>query len=502
MDACRYSVGMLPDASPLPDSGTSALPAAHLVAAGTAVQVLALVGDLSMGQPPHQSRRTAVLAARIATLEGATADLIQQAQLVAWLRWSGCTANAAGFASLLGDDVGGREAMLRQALPEGHPLNFATVEPLARIHCEVAGDVAGMLGLPGGVETGLRHVWEHYDGSGVPQRLQGAAVPAVVYYTSLAGDLEIHARSHDIPFALEAVQRNGGIKYPAELVSRVLPQAAEWLAALDEEADGAAIPVGLPMHAVPLSIVADLIELKLPWLTGYSRRVSELVQRAAVLAGLPVEQQERLARAALIHGIGRASVSNTIWEREGRPGQADWERIRLAPYWTARVGALIPGLHHEAALASQLYERLDGSGYFRGLDADMLGLPARLLAAASVQAALCARRPWREAYAPQAAGEVLQEQARLGRFDPEAVRWVLAAAAGEGVPLPVRKGLLSEREVEVLRRISLGESNKEAARTMQISPSTVRTHVESIFRKLQCSTRAAATLKGLHLGLI
>ncbi|MFX7879091.1 hypothetical protein ABTK13_22735, partial [Acinetobacter baumannii] len=81
----------------------------------------------------------------------------------------------------------------------------------------------------------------------------------------------------------------------------------------------------------------------------------------------------------------------------------------------------------------------------------------RLLAAASVQAALCARRPWREAYAPQAAGEVLQEQARLGRVDPEAVRWVLAAAAGEGVLLPVRKGLLSEREVEVLRRISLGE---------------------------------------------
>ncbi|MFX7549001.1 hypothetical protein ABTJ50_21905, partial [Acinetobacter baumannii] len=81
-------VGMLPDASPLPDAGTSALPAAHLVAAGTAVQVLALVGDLSMGQPPHQSRRSAVLAARIATLDGVTADLIQQAQLVAWLRWS------------------------------------------------------------------------------------------------------------------------------------------------------------------------------------------------------------------------------------------------------------------------------------------------------------------------------------------------------------------------------------------------------------------------------
>ena len=89
-----------------------------------------------------------------------------------------------------------------------------------------------------------------------------------------------------------------------------------------------------------------------------------------------------------------------------------------------------------------------------------------------------------------------------GRMDADAVRWVLAAAAGDTSPQSSRKGLLSERECEVLRRISLGESNKEAARALQISPSTVRTHVESIFRKLQCSTRAAATLKGLHLGLI
>jgi DNA-binding NarL/FixJ family response regulator len=54
----------------------------------------------------------------------------------------------------------------------------------------------------------------------------------------------------------------------------------------------------------------------------------------------------------------------------------------------------------------------------------------------------------------------------------------------------------------VLRRLSLGESNKEVARELQISPSTVGTHVESIFRKLECSTRTAATLKGLTLGLI
>ncbi|NIF63140.1 response regulator transcription factor, partial [Burkholderia sp. Cy-647] len=62
--------------------------------------------------------------------------------------------------------------------------------------------------------------------------------------------------------------------------------------------------------------------------------------------------------------------------------------------------------------------------------------------------------------------------------------------------------LLSPREIEVLRQISGGLSNKEAARVLELSPSTVRTHVESIFRKLDCSTRAAATLKALTTGLL
>jgi DNA-binding NarL/FixJ family response regulator len=114
-------------------------------------------------------------------------------------------------------------------------------------------------------------------------------------------------------------------------------------------------------------------------------------------------------------------------------------------------------------------------------------------------------RPWRPAYSQDEAARVLAGQTQS--FDADAIRHVIEAAGvpAAGVPAPAapaRKSLLSDREIEVLRRISLGESNKEAARVMQISPSTVRTHVESIFRKLACSTRAAATLKALTLGLI
>jgi HD-GYP domain-containing protein (c-di-GMP phosphodiesterase class II) len=372
------------------------------------------------------------------------------------------------------------------------------VTPLARIHCEVSGDIARLLGLPAEVEAGLRHVWEHYDGNGLPERLRGPAIPVVVFTTSLAGDLEILARTHGLDEALRMIAGMADRKYPASLVHVLRNQARAWL---DELETPAQVPADAVLaRRVPLSIVADMIELKLPWLTGYSRRVAELVEAAAALADLPPAQQQCLGRAALIHGIGRAAVPNTVWERDGRLSAADWEKVRLVPYWTARAGAQIPALRAEAALASHAYERLDGNGYFRNLDADGLGQPQRLLAAACAYVALCMPRPWRPAYPPDEAARVLAEQA--GAFDADAVRHVIAAAGGAVRSAPSRKSLLSDREIDVLRRISLGESNKEAARILQISPSTVRTHVESIFRKLACSTRAAATLKALNLGLI
>ena len=132
-----------------------------------------------------------------------------------------------------------------------------------------------------------------------------------------------------------------------------------------------------------------------------------------------------------------------------------------------------------------------------------------MLAAAACWVALRSPRPWRAALSVGDAAALINEEVGQGRFDADAVNALLSCeqnaqepGAAGGRARPARVSLLSPRESEVLRQISLGASNKEVARALQMSPSTVRTHVESVFRKLECSTRAAATLKASTLGLI
>jgi len=472
-----------------------------------AVQVLAMVGDLSMGLPPDHSVRTARLAARLAEENGDAVDACTTTRLVGLLRWSGSTATAAGFAHLLGDDVGGRHAMVTRTLQGGGSgrsggLTMTNVLPLAEMQCEVAGDIAALLGLSGDVEEALRHLFGSHHRGDMQDLLFAPNIPRAVFYVRLAGDLEVLAPAHGTEAALRLIGERAGVKYPATLVERLVPHAQDWLDALGEPS--CAADYAGHDRLVPLTIVSDVIELKLPWLTGYSRRVAELARRSVLPAGMIALEERPLVRAALLHGIGRVTVPNTVWEHAGKLDKDEWQKVRQVPYWTARAGAQVPAIAQEATLASFIYERLDGSGYFRKARADAMGMQERVLAAAAAFTAMCSPRPWRPAHGMAAAATLLTAQAGAGRFDRHAVGAVIEAARtmAPPAPAPARDALLSAREIEVLRHISLGETSREAARAMKISPASVRTHVDHIFEKLHAASRPAATLKALTRGLI
>ena len=127
-----------------------------------------------------------------------------------------------------------------------------------------------------------------------------------------------------------------------------------------------------------------------------SSGVADLATAAASCSGLPADTQTAVRRAALVHDVGRVAVPTGIWQKRGPLTADEWEKVRLHAYYTERVLAHSPFLNALGPIATFHHERLDGSGYHRGIGAASLTPPARLLAAADVYHATTEPRPHRQ----------------------------------------------------------------------------------------------------------
>jgi len=162
------------------------------------------------------------------------------------------------------------------------------------------------------------------------------------------------------------------------------------------------------------------------------------------------------------------------------------------PARLAEIGALA-GLHHE---------RIDGSGYPRGVHGDGLSLSARVVATADAYHAMCEGRPHRAARDAAEAAAALRDEAVAGRLDGEAVNAVLAAAGHRVRHRPALPCDLTPREAEILALLARGLSNKEMAQQLSVSARTVSSHVEHAYAKIGVSTRGAAAMFAMRHGLV
>jgi len=261
-----------------------------------------------------------------------------------------------------------------------------------------------------------------------------------------------------------------------------------WRTATEEQVDDA------------LTAIAHFTDMKCRFTRGHSTGVSQLAAAAAERLGLDATVQQQLARAGLIHDVGRVATTAAIWDKAAPLTDTEREKIRMHSYVGERVLSRAPALAEIAEIASVAHERLDGSGYHRRLPAAACTAAARVLAAADIYQALREARPHRAAFTADQAASELETMAAQGQLCPDAVAAVLGAA-GHVVRAPKRPKGLTDREVEVLQLLTRGLTNKEIATSLDISAKTAGHHVQHLLEKLGVTTRAAATMVAMKAGL-
>jgi HD-GYP domain-containing protein (c-di-GMP phosphodiesterase class II) len=377
-------------------------------------------------------------------------------------------------------------------------------------HCEAAQVLSTRLGVGDGVTAALGVAFERWDGRGIPGEAAGEAVPAPVRVAVVARDVDLWARIAGVEAAVAVVRGRSGHAYDPSVAaafvddpSAVLAAADApdaWHAALDAE-PAPWLRVHHPDVEGALAAFADFADLKSPWLRGHSRAVATLAATAAAGAGLDDDTCRDIRLAGLLHDLGRVGVANGVWDTPGPLTVDGWEKVRLHPYLTERILTRSRRLAPLARLASCHHERVDGSGYHRG--GRELSPAERLLGAADAYSAMTEARPHRRALPADDACVQLRSDAKDGRFAQADVEAVVEAAGhtpqarGRAAPAD-----LTEREIEVLRLIARGRSNREVAADLVISPKTVGSHVEHIYAKTGVTTRAGAALFAMEHGLL
>jgi HD-GYP domain-containing protein (c-di-GMP phosphodiesterase class II)/DNA-binding CsgD family transcriptional regulator len=248
-----------------------------------------------------------------------------------------------------------------------------------------------------------------------------------------------------------------------------------------------------------LTVVADFIDLKSPYMGGHSRRCADLAADAARVLGLSEEDVTTLRRAALVHDFGTTVVPNSIWDKPGVLTRTEFDRVELHPMLTEQMLRRSPALALLNTVACAHHEKCDGSGYHKRVQADADDLGACVLAATEIYVGLTTERADRQPFSPDDAAAELRRLESQGVLEPRASRAVLVAA-GHGEPRrpsgkrPVNPGGLTRREVDVLRLAAKGLTTREIADRLYISPKTADHHIQHIYGKISVSTRAAAAL--------
>ena len=219
-------------------------------------------------------------------------------------------------------------------------------------------------------------------------------------------------------------------EYPPELISalcKVIKHDIFWyhLASPQLEQELAGIsPVKKSMITTDdllevCKLIAKIIDAYSNFTMSHSIKVAKVSSFIAKKMGLPCESQKQIQIAGYLHDIGKLYIPIHILEKQGRLTASEYCLMRVHSYKTDEMLSQIAPLRKIKHWAANHHERLDGSGYPRGLDAYKLDLPSKILAISDVFTAIAEDRPYRKGMKPERILDIIEEEVQNNRLEKE-----------------------------------------------------------------------------------
>jgi HD-GYP domain-containing protein (c-di-GMP phosphodiesterase class II) len=280
---------------------------------------------------------------------------------------------------------------------------------LIQTRCQRGAEIARLLRFSENVAQGIYNLDEHWDGSGKPHKAAGEAIPIYARIALLAQVVDVFFVADGKDAALAELSLRKGSWFDPTLVDamqRLAGQASFWAALRSPEISKEIEALEPSQFEVPLdedylddiaTAFGQVVDSKSPYTSGHSARVALYTDLIAKNLNLNGDRRRWLKRGALLHDVGKLGVSNSILDKAGKLDEAEWADVRKHASLTESILGRIDAFKELARISGAHHERLDGSGYPRGLVASDISIETRIITTADIFDALTAERPYRGA---------------------------------------------------------------------------------------------------------
>lgn len=282
-------------------------------------------------------------------------------------------------------------------------------QELIATRCQRGAEIARLLRFSEDVAQGIYSLDEHFNGQGRPDGLQADTIPMFSRIALLAQVIDVFQIADGAEAALNEIRERSGVWFDPLLVDafeRVAEKEEFWFALRADDITSRVVALEPRSYEVPLdddylddiaAAFGQVVDSKSPYTSGHSARVALYTDLIAEALELSPERRRWLKRGALLHDVGKLGVSNSVLDKAGKLDISEWDEVKLHASYTETILSRISAFSELAKVSAAHHEKLDGTGYPRGLSADDITLETRIITTADIFDAITAERPYRGA---------------------------------------------------------------------------------------------------------